>query len=214
MSFCRKTLSKATQNHVVEIHETIEHARLAQESFFSSIANRNADISAPTSNTNDERYVKLIFSQTRFKNGFTKMEIELRSNHWDNHEALSKLTEAITKLFALSFGKHFATVDAGTVHKVCGNDNASYSTWIFSKNYVANDILRLPPKAWLLPENTTSLDNLMTLSNPLRSLPTPRTLPPDLRFRVDIVDTNYFIMTNGEIDAPRAEYMLFEKQSE
>ena len=134
MSLRRTPADAGKVDHATEIRKTIEHARLAHDSFMRS----NPGISAVMTDAEKEfegnRPFVLELSQ-QFDSAqmqFVEISISLSGGSFSR---LAEMSVAVTDLFAPIFtGAGFSVIDGGTLNKVCTNPPASSTSWKFSKN--------------------------------------------------------------------------------
>lgn len=139
MSLRRAPANAGKTDHTSEILKTIEHAKLAHDSFMRS----NPGISAVMSDAQKQAEVdspfNLKLSQV-FINEQTQM-VEVSVTLSDGiFSRLNEMSMAVSDLFAPIFASAgFTTLDPGTLNKVCSNPSTSFTLWKFSKSIDAID---------------------------------------------------------------------------
>ena len=156
MSLRRAPADAGKVDHAAEIRKTIEHAKLAQDSFMRS----NPNISAVMTDAEKEAeratpFVLKLGQEFKQENGGSvEVSISLSGGSFSR---LYEMTRVVTDLFAPIFtSTAFSVVDGGTLNKVCSNPSASYTTWRFVKQLDAQTRAAVDPATatanfWVLP---------------------------------------------------------------
>lgn len=152
MSLRRAPADAGKVDNAAEIRKTIEHAKLAHDSFMRS----NPNISAVMTDAEKEVekatpfVLKLGQAFTQDRGGSVEVSISLSGGSFAR---LYEMTRVVTDLFAPIFvSATFSVVDGGTLNKVCSNPSASYTTWKFAKQIDAQARAAVEAaSSWALP---------------------------------------------------------------
>lgn len=211
MSLRRTPADVGKVDHASEIRKTIEHAKLAHDSFMRS----NPDISAVMTEDQKEGETKTPFTlklSQEFKaeqGGIVEVSISLSGGVFSR---LFEMSDVVTTLFAPLFvSTAFTVVDGGTVNKVCSSPSASYTTWKFSKQLDAEtrarvDATTATAKFWVLPSGGGSVLQFLITSF---GVPANQIVDADNGIFKTMVGDNFYQFQPGAVEEGKsAEFRL------
>lgn len=134
MSLRRAPSDAGKTDHTSEILKTIQHAKLAHDSFMRSNPGISAVMSDDQKQAEMNRPFELELSQAFDSEQRQIVEVSVKLSG-GIFSRLNEMSAAVTALFVPIFNRAgFTTLDGGTLNKVCANPSASSTTWRFSKS--------------------------------------------------------------------------------
>ena len=209
MSLRRTPAEAGKVDHAAEIRKTIQHAKLAHDSFMRS----NPDISAimTPQEKQEEMDTPFVLSiQQEYKDQGQERIVEISVTLSNGvYARLYEMSDALTNKLKGSFERNTYSIDdRGTVNKVCSNPSASYTTWTFAKTLQADDIARTQtPGYWMLPEAGDRGNVTQFLASAFQ---TPNYNPDTGELTATVGDNSYKFMpvTSKIIPGVTVEYTL------